>query len=115
MKTAIVRRIADHHHDAGTALVRALGIGVLTASLSGCSGPDAQGGVSVAESRAHTATIQGAITVWDWSSLPVCGLLRRGTVFYVTSPQKLVYCDGSQYLSVPLTGLSGSDGRDGVS
>src|SRR4051794_10262633 len=90
-----------------------LGVGVLAASSLACSaGPEAQDAVTTSEAR--TTTIQGAITVWDWSSLPVCTLLRRATVFYVTASQNLVYCDGSQYLPVPLTGLNGKDGRDGV-
>ncbi len=77
---------------------------VMTAGLVGCTTNDGGG------STASTASVQGAIVVDRWPTLPLCTLLNRGAVYYVKAENELVYCDGSRYQSV----AAGIDGKDGV-
>jgi cysteine-rich repeat protein len=79
-------------------------------ALGGCAGAE---NASETQGSEDVGSVQGAIGVRDWPSLPVCTILNRGVVYYVQSDRSVVYCDGNRYQGLTLP--SGAAGKDGVS
>ena len=58
--------------------------------------------------------ITGAMAIQTASQLPSCSSSSSGLLYYIINDNIFNYCNGTNYVTIDLTGPSGQDGTDGV-